>query len=49
MTKDFYAMKVLIKSKVVKLKQVDHTLAEKKVLQAINFPFMVCLKYVFKV
>jgi protein kinase A len=48
-TKDFYAMKVLIKAKVVKTKQVDHTLQEKKILQAINHPFLVNLKYSFKV
>ncbi|KAF0298522.1 cAMP-dependent protein kinase catalytic subunit [Amphibalanus amphitrite] len=33
---------------VVRLKQVEHTLNEKRILQAINFPFLVSLQYHFK-
>ena len=33
---------------IVKLKQVEHTLAEKRILQAIKFPFLVNLIYSFK-
>ncbi len=35
-----YAMKLLEKSSVVKSKQVEHTLNEKKILSAIGFPFL---------
>ncbi|CAD6997676.1 unnamed protein product [Ceratitis capitata] len=34
--------------KVVKLKQVEHTLNGKRILQAIQFPFLVSLRYHFK-
>lgn len=44
----FSAVKILKKSKIVKDKQVRHTLNEKKVLQALNYPFVVNLLYTMK-
>ncbi|CAG8446729.1 16482_t:CDS:2 [Acaulospora colombiana] len=39
----FYAMKVLKKSEVVRLKQVEHTNNEKHILEQVNHPFLVNL------
>jgi protein kinase A len=45
----YHAMKILSKGKLVKLKQVDHTRNEKRILQCLNFPFTVFMDYFFKV
>lgn len=42
------ALKIMEKQNIVKLKQVEHTLSEKRILQAIKFPFLVNLVYSFK-
>ncbi|XP_075257520.1 cAMP-dependent protein kinase catalytic subunit beta-like isoform X2 [Convolutriloba macropyga] len=44
----YYAIKVLDKQKVVKLKQIDHTIMEKKILACIRFPFIVRQAFAFK-
>jgi serine/threonine protein kinase len=43
-----YAMKMLKKDNIVKMKQVEHTLNEKKILGSIDFPFIVKLHSSFK-
>lgn len=47
-TSSYYAMKILDKTKLVKMKQVDHTHNEKRILQCINFPFLVFMEFCFK-
>ncbi|XKL64950.1 hypothetical protein PGB90_005036 [Kerria lacca] len=46
--KTFFAMKILERQKVVSMMQTDHVLYEKKVLQSIDFPFLVNYRYHFK-
>ncbi|KAI9263207.1 kinase-like domain-containing protein [Phascolomyces articulosus] len=47
-TSKFYAMKVLKKSEVVRLKQVQHLLWEKQILASVRFPFIVDLFCAFQ-
>eukprot|EP00927_Polykrikos_kofoidii_P052846 TRINITY_DN4683_c0_g1_i6.p1 TRINITY_DN4683_c0_g1~~TRINITY_DN4683_c0_g1_i6.p1 ORF type:complete len:330 (+),score=59.71 TRINITY_DN4683_c0_g1_i6:68-1057(+) len=49
-TKDnsVYAMKMLRKENIVKRNQVEHTKAERNVLEAVNHPFIVNLFYAFQ-
>lgn len=42
-TKQYFAIKVLKKADIVKLKQVEHINSERQVLSQINFPFIVQL------
>ncbi|KAG0757945.1 hypothetical protein G6F57_010319 [Rhizopus arrhizus] len=46
--KKYYAIKVLKKSEIVKLKQVEHINSERQVLSQINFPFIVQLYCTFQ-
>jgi len=48
-TSTFHAMKILNKARLVKLKQVDHTRNEKRILECINFPFTIFMDFFFKV
>ncbi|KAK8792891.1 hypothetical protein WA158_005055 [Blastocystis sp. Blastoise] len=43
-----YAMKVLNKQGVIERKQYEHTLAERRIMQDIHHPFLVCLRYAFQ-
>jgi len=45
---NFYAVKFMKKHEIAKLKQVDHIMAEKNVMQQLNFPFIVNLAGSFK-
>lgn len=47
-TSAHYAMKILDKAKLVKTKQVGHTLNEKRILECVNFPFIVFMEFFFK-
>jgi len=47
-TTKHHALKILEKQKVVKLKQVEHTMNEKNILAAVDFPFLVNLVGSFK-
>jgi serine/threonine protein kinase len=44
-----YAMKVLSKQNIVKRKQVEHTITERRVLSYTRHPFIVALHYAFQV
>ncbi|CAD7078873.1 unnamed protein product [Hermetia illucens] len=47
-TNKYYAVKVLFKSNIVKNKQVEHVVSEKKILGALNFPFVIHMELSFK-
>lgn len=40
---EYYAMKILKKSEIIRLKQVEHIISEKKILSEIHHPFIVNL------
>jgi serine/threonine protein kinase len=43
-----YAMKVLKKEKVLQRKQYDHTMSERRILERIDHPFIVSLRFAFQ-
>ncbi|OAF69937.1 hypothetical protein A3Q56_02319 [Intoshia linei] len=45
---NYYGMKILDKLKIVKLKQIEHTVNEKKILSSMKYPFIVKLHSHFK-
>eukprot|EP01138_Halocafeteria_seosinensis_P008075 gb/GECG01008251.1/.p1 GENE.gb/GECG01008251.1/~~gb/GECG01008251.1/.p1 ORF type:complete len:469 (+),score=79.09 gb/GECG01008251.1/:1-1407(+) len=47
-SKRIYAMKVLKKDFILKRKQYDHTLSERRILETIRHPFIVSLWYAFQ-
>mmetsp|Transcript_19555 Transcript_19555/g.24683 ORF Transcript_19555/g.24683 Transcript_19555/m.24683 type:complete len:527 (-) Transcript_19555:19-1599(-) len=47
-TNDYFAIKILDKDKIVKLKQQDHVKSEKGILAAVNHPFVVKLYTTFQ-
>jgi serine/threonine protein kinase len=47
-TKKPYAMKMLLKDKVMKRKQYEHTLSERRILQDIDHPFLIGLRFSFQ-
>ena len=46
-TNNVYALKMLKKTEIVRLNQVDHIKSEKKILQTINHPFIVTMYIAF--
>lgn len=47
-TSHIYAMKILKKSSIVARNQVEHTKSERKILQSLNHPFLMTLRYAFQ-
>merc|ERR1719510_2198437 len=46
--KTIYAMKILRKKQIVKRNQVEHTKSERKILQALQHPFLIKLRFAFQ-
>lgn len=43
-----YAMKVLKKERVLQRKQYEHTVSERRILERIDHPFIVSLRFAFQ-
>jgi serine/threonine protein kinase len=46
-TQVHYALKILKKEEIIRKKQYDHTMAERRILQSVDFPFIVKMDYAF--
>lgn len=46
--KKLYAIKILMKKQIIDTDQIEHTKAEKTILQHVNHPFLVGLEYAFQ-
>lgn len=44
----YYALKIIEKSQIIKMNQVEQTQTEKRILFAVNFPFIITMAYYFK-
>ncbi|XP_001660801.2 cAMP-dependent protein kinase catalytic subunit beta [Aedes aegypti] len=47
-TEEYFALKILSKEKIVRHKQLQHTANEKRILQSVEFPFLVNMECCFK-
>lgn len=47
-TKTYHAIKVIRKEKIIRMNQLGHVLNERRILQAMDFPFIVHLDFCFK-
>nr|XP_042904910.1 cAMP-dependent protein kinase catalytic subunit alpha-like [Parasteatoda tepidariorum] len=47
-SENYFAIKILDKEKIVKMKQIEHVFDEKNILHAVSFPFIVKLDLCFK-
>ncbi len=43
-----YALKILKKAEILKRNQFEHTMAERRILQSVNHPFVVKMDYAFQ-
>lgn len=47
-TKAIYAMKILRKENIIARNQVEHTKAERAILESLSHPFLVKMRYAFQ-
>lgn len=46
-TGKMYALKILKKEEIIKRNQFEHTMAERRILGSVNYPFVVKMDYAF--